>query len=96
METKISREEVRHVANLARLELTEQEELRMTEQMNTILGYMEKLGELDTRDVPATSHAIQQENISRQDLVNASIDRGEALANAPQNDGVNFIVPKVI
>jgi aspartyl-tRNA(Asn)/glutamyl-tRNA(Gln) amidotransferase subunit C len=96
MGTKISREEVRHVANLARLELTEQEELRMTEQMNTILSYMDKLNELDTRDVPATTHAIHQENVSRQDLVNASIDRGQALANAPQSDGVNFIVPKVV
>ena len=96
MENKISIEEVRHVAVLARLELTEREELRMTEQMNSILSYMDKLRELDTRDVPATTHAIQLENVSREDLVNPSLDRARALSNAPQNDGVNFVVPKVI
>ena len=96
METKISREEVRHVANLARLDLTEQEELRMTEQMNSILSYMDKLNELNTSEVSATTHAIQLENVSRQDLINCSLDRAQALANAPQSDGVNFVVPKVI
>jgi aspartyl-tRNA(Asn)/glutamyl-tRNA(Gln) amidotransferase subunit C len=96
MERKISQEEVQHVADLARLELTEQEALRMTEQMNNILSYMDKLNKLDTREVSATTHAIQLENVSRQDLVKSSIDRGQALDNAPQSDGVNFIVPKVI
>jgi aspartyl-tRNA(Asn)/glutamyl-tRNA(Gln) amidotransferase subunit C len=96
MVTKISVEEVRHVANLARLELGEGEELRMTEQMNSILSYMDKLNELDTRDVAATTHAIQLENVSREDRVNTSLDRSRALHNAPQNDGVNFVVPKVI
>jgi aspartyl-tRNA(Asn)/glutamyl-tRNA(Gln) amidotransferase subunit C len=96
METKISLQEVRHVADLARLELTEREELRMTEQMNSILSYVDKLNELDTSDVPPTTHAIQLENVFRQDVVVASVDRLMALDNAPQNDGVNFIVPKVI
>ena len=96
MRTKISREEVRHVADLARLELTDAEELRMTEQMNSILSYMEKLNELDTSDVPATTHAIQLQNVFRQDLITCSIDRKLGLDNAPQNDGVNFVVPKVI
>jgi aspartyl-tRNA(Asn)/glutamyl-tRNA(Gln) amidotransferase subunit C len=96
MATKISIEEVRHVADLARLELTEQQELRMTEQMNSILSYMDKLNELDTGDVPPTTHAIQLENVFRQDLVVSSIDRERALDNAPESDGVNFIVPKVI
>jgi aspartyl-tRNA(Asn)/glutamyl-tRNA(Gln) amidotransferase subunit C len=96
MVAKISVEEVRHVANLARLELGEGEELRMTEQMNSILSYMDKLNELDTRDISATTHAIQLENVSREDQVNSSLDRTHALHNAPQNDGVNFVVPKVI
>ena len=96
MKSKISREEVRHVANLARLELTEQEELRMTEQMNSILSYMDKLNELNTSDVSATTHAIQLENVSRQDRISCSLDRRQALDNAPHSDGVNFIVPKVI
>ncbi len=96
METKISPQEVRHVADLARLELTEREESLMTEQLNSILSYMDKLNELDTGNVPPTTHAIQLENVFRQDLAVSSVDRERALDNAPQSDGVNFIVPKVI
>jgi aspartyl-tRNA(Asn)/glutamyl-tRNA(Gln) amidotransferase subunit C len=96
MKEKISREEVRHVANLARLELAEQEEARMTEQMNQILGYMDKLNELDTTNVPATTHAIQLQNVFRPDEVRQSLDRDQVLTNAPESDGVSFIVPKVI
>jgi aspartyl-tRNA(Asn)/glutamyl-tRNA(Gln) amidotransferase subunit C len=96
METKISLEEVRHVADLARLELTQGEEARMTEQMNSILSYVEKLNELDTTEVPPTTHAIQLENVFRQDVVTPSVAREVALNNAPQSDGANFVVPKVI
>ena len=96
MTTKISREEVRHVATLARLELSEAEEGRMTEQMNSILSYVDKLNELNTTDVPATTHAIQRENVFRPDQVSSVSNREGALANAPQSDGANFIVPKVI
>jgi aspartyl-tRNA(Asn)/glutamyl-tRNA(Gln) amidotransferase subunit C len=96
MKEKISREEVRHVATLARLELTEEEEKRMTEQMNDILTYMDKLNELDTLDIPPTTHATQLENVFRADEVTESLDRELALANAPQSDGVHFLVPKII
>lgn len=96
MSEKISREEVRHVANLARLDLPDAEEARMTEQMNSILGYMDKLNELDTAEVPATTHAIELQNVFRADETVPSLDRELALSNAPQNDGVSFIVPKVI
>lgn len=96
MKDKISREEVRHVAQLARLELSEMEEVRMTEQMNSILSYMDKLNELDTSNIPSTTHAIQLENVFREDLVSSSIERDRALANAPQTDGTLFIVPKII
>lgn len=96
MTTKISREEVRHVATLARLELTETEELRMTDQMNDILSYVDKLNELDTAEIPATTHAIPRENVFRPDRVTSASDREGALANAPQSDGASFIVPKVL
>jgi len=96
MKEKISKEEVHHVATLARLELTEDEEERMTVQMNDILTYMDKLNELDTANIPPTTHATQLENVFRPDEVVDSIDRERALANAPQNDGVHFVVPKVI
>ncbi|HOV85806.1 MAG TPA: Asp-tRNA(Asn)/Glu-tRNA(Gln) amidotransferase subunit GatC [Syntrophobacteraceae bacterium] len=96
MKEKITREEVRHVADLARLELSEQEESRMTEQMNQILGYMDQLNELNTEGVSPTTHAIELRNVFREDEVRESLPREQALANAPQSDGVNFLVPKVI
>jgi aspartyl-tRNA(Asn)/glutamyl-tRNA(Gln) amidotransferase subunit C len=96
MPEKISREEVAHVAKLARLELSEQEQNRMTGQMNDILGYMEKLNELDTKDIFATTHAIQVRNVFRSDKVDPSLDREQVLANSPESDGISFIVPKVI
>ncbi len=96
MAEKISKEEVRHVAKLARLDLEEDEEMRLTGQMNDILSYMEKLGELDTRDIPATTHAIQLQNVFRPDVVCPSLERDRALDNAPRSDGVSFVVPKII
>ena len=96
MSSKITREEVRYVAKLARLDLTEAEEERMTGQMNGILEYMDKLNELDTKDIPATTHAIQLKNVFRPDSVIDSLDRKDSLANAPGADGVNFVVPKII
>lgn len=95
MREKISRKEVRHVAQLARLELLEEEEEVMTGQINDILTYMDKLNELDTSTVPPTTHAIQLQNVFRPDRVAPSLNREEALANAPQNDGASFVVPKV-
>ncbi len=96
MSAKITRDEVRHVAKLARLELSEAEEERMTGQMNGILEYMDKLNEIDTNGISATTHAIQLQNVFRPDEVRNSLERQEALTNAPETDGVNFIVPKVI
>lgn len=93
---KITVDEVRHVAELARLSLDPQEEQAMTRHLNMILQYMEKLNEVDTSNVPPTTHAMEQENVFRDDHVHASLDRDQALANAPQTDGANFIVPKVI
>ena len=96
MSAKITRDEVRHVAELARLELSESEEERMTGQMNGILEYMDKLNEIDTKGISATTHAIQLQNVFRPDEVRDSLERQEALTNAPETDGVNFIVPKVL
>ena len=95
MATKITREEVRHVALLARLELSETEEDLMTGQINKILDYMDKLNELDTKDIEPTTHAILLENVFRADSIHDSLERRDALANAPETDGVNFVVPKV-
>ncbi len=96
MSEKITRDEVHHVATLARLELSEADELALTGQMNSILSYMDKLNQLDTQDVPPTTHAIQLQNVFRPDAVQPPLDRAAALANAPETDRVSFIVPKVI
>ncbi|MGC9193875.1 MAG: Asp-tRNA(Asn)/Glu-tRNA(Gln) amidotransferase subunit GatC [Syntrophobacteraceae bacterium] len=96
MDSKITRDEVRHVALLARLELSQSEEELMTGQMNTILEYMDKLNQLDTKEVEATTHAIELRNVFRQDKVEPSLDRKDSLANAPGADGVNFVVPRVL
>ncbi len=96
MDSKITRDEVRHVALLARLELSEAEEELMTGQMNGILGYMDKLNQLDTKDVAPTTHAIELRNVFRPDRVEPSLDRKDSLANAPGTDGANFVVPRVL
>lgn len=96
MREKISETEVLRVAELARLELTEAEKTRMTEQMNQILNYMETLNELETEGIEPMTHAIQLQNVFRPDEVKESLERELGLSNAPQSDGVNFIVPKVI
>jgi aspartyl-tRNA(Asn)/glutamyl-tRNA(Gln) amidotransferase subunit C len=95
-ETRISREEVQHIAKLARLRLSAEEEERMTYQLNNILVYMEKLNELDTRDVEPMHHAVEQVNVMRDDKPRPSLSSEKALANAPQHNGVFFVVPKVL
>jgi aspartyl-tRNA(Asn)/glutamyl-tRNA(Gln) amidotransferase subunit C len=93
---KISPEEVKHVADLARLEMTPEEVESMTQQLDGILSYVAKLNELDTEGVQPTTHAISIVNVFREDQVKPSLDREDVLANAPQQDGESFVVPKVI
>lgn len=93
---KITREQVEHVAVLARLELNDQEIERMTVQLDNILTYVAKLDELDTGDVAATTHSQDISNAFREDEVRESLDRKQALANGPRQNGESFVVPKVI
>ena len=93
---KISREEVEYVAHLARIELAPEEAEKFTGQLDQILGYFEKLGELDTKDVEPTRHAIAVVNAFREDEIKDSYDSDTALANAPDRDGPFFKVPKII
>ncbi|BDD89079.1 Asp-tRNA(Asn)/Glu-tRNA(Gln) amidotransferase subunit GatC [Desulfofustis limnaeus] len=92
----ISEQEVRHVAHLARLQLTEAQLRQMTGQLDTILSYVDKLSELDTEGVAPTTHALAASNAFREDRVAPSLPRQEALANAPQHNDESFIVPRVI
>ena len=89
----ITREDVLHVAALARLELGEDEIGRLTEQLNDILAAVGKVSELDLSDVPPTSHPLSVVNAFRPDEVRASLPLDDAFANAPERDGDLFRVP---
>jgi len=92
----ITREEVQHVANLARLEFSEVELERFTQELSQILDYMEKLSELDTSEVEPTYHALKLVNCFREDEVRPSYPPEEILANAPEKEKSAFVVPRVI
>ncbi len=93
---KITPEEVRYVAKLARLSLSEAEVEKTTLQLDGILSYVEKLNELDTGTVPPTTHALAIHNAFRADEVRSSLSQQEALANGPVQNGEAFVVPRVI
>jgi aspartyl-tRNA(Asn)/glutamyl-tRNA(Gln) amidotransferase subunit C len=92
----ITREDVEHVAELARLELTAAEKEQFIAQLNNILTYIEKLKELDTTHVEPTSHVIPMSNVFRDDEVRPSLDRAKVLRNAPQESHFFFKVPRII
>ncbi|CEH28113.1 Aspartyl/glutamyl-tRNA(Asn/Gln) amidotransferases ubunit C (Asp/Glu-ADT subunit C) [Aneurinibacillus migulanus] len=96
MMSAISRNEVEYVAKLARLNLTEEEAVKYTEQLNSILEFAGKLNELDTANVPPTSHVLDVYNVMRDDEVRPSVEREDALRNAPDEEDGQFKVPAVM
>ena len=92
----VTRKDVEHIAELARLKFSGEELENFTEQLNEILNYIEKLNELDTENVNPLSHPVEGENVFREDVVKPSVKREEALKNAPDSDDEFFKVPKVI
>lgn len=93
---KISKEEIEHIAVLARLSLTGEEKELFGPQLSGILGYMEQLNELDTKDVEPTSHVLALGNVMREDIPAGSLSREEALMNAPSHTEKFYRVPKII
>ena len=89
----ITREEVLHVARLARLELTEEEVERFAGQLSAILDAVSKVSELDLSDVPPTSHPLEVVNVWEADEPRPCLPAEEALANAPEREGDFFKVP---
>jgi len=89
----ISREQLLHVAHLARLELREEEIERLEMQLNDILDAVSKVSELDLEDVPPTSHPLDIVNRWEADEPRPCLSLEEALANAPERDGPYFKVP---
>ena len=92
----ISREEVEHIAKLARLQLTEEEKKRFQVELGKILEYFDQLKKLDTEKVPPMTHAVPIENVLREDQVKPSLPAEEALQNAPEKKDSYFQVPKVV
>ena len=92
----LSREVVRRIAMLARLELGEHEEVAVTEQLDHILQHFEKLAELDTTNVAPTAHVVDMAEAYRDDVVTNPPAVEELRANAPARDGDFFKVPKII
>jgi aspartyl-tRNA(Asn)/glutamyl-tRNA(Gln) amidotransferase subunit C len=89
----IDREQLLHVARLARLELREDEVERLESQLNDILAAVSKVSELDLSDVPPTSHPLDVVNVWEEDSPKACLTAEEALANAPEREGDFFKVP---
>jgi len=95
-DVKITRQEVEHVAMLARLEITEEELKTYTEQLNSILEYAAMLEKLNTEDIKPTAHAVPIHNVLREDVVKTSMDREKALSNAPDAEEGFFKVPRIV
>ncbi len=93
---KISKDDVRYIANLARLRFDEDEIERFASQLSKILDYMEKLNELHTEDIEPTSHVIPLKNVMRDDIERVSLSNEEVLLNAPDKKGNFFRVPRII
>ena len=105
---KVTEKDVAYVADLANLELTDQERQRMLKDLNSILGYIDRLNELDTSDVPPMAQISAQLGQSdmkpaygnsptwREDILVPCLPHGDAMKNAPESDGEFFKVPKVI
>jgi len=88
--------DIKYVAHLARLRLTAEEEVKLGAQLGQILGYVEKLKELDVTGVEPTAHAVPMVNVTRADEIRPSLPRAAALRNAPQPANGLFIVPKIV
>ncbi len=96
MAQQLNKDQVKQVAALARLELSDAEQTRLTTQLNDILAQFARLQELDTTGVPPTSHSLSLKNVLRDDVVSPSLPREAATANAPEKRDGNFIVPQIV
>jgi len=92
----LTRDDVRKISLLARLELAPAELDAMTTQLGAIVGYVESLRELDVTNVEPMAHALEVSNVFADDVVKPSLDRAAALANAPHSNGECYLVPAVL
>jgi aspartyl-tRNA(Asn)/glutamyl-tRNA(Gln) amidotransferase subunit C len=94
--SEITAEQVRHLANLARIALTEQEVERLTGELGAIVSAVEKVGEVATPDVEPTSHPIPLGNVFRPDVVGDTLTTEQAMSGAPDHDGSRFKVTAIL
>lgn len=93
---KITKEMVKYVADLARLDFTDEECENLGAKMEAVISYIDKLNELNTENVEPTAHVLSRNNVFREDVVEKSFDREEILRNAPSHENGCFKVPKVV
>lgn len=96
MATKIDEAQVRRVAVLSRLELSDAEVTQFSTQLSAIVEYIEKLNELDTENVEPLAHCLPVHNVLREDVPKPSLSNEAALANAPEREDEYFKVPKIL
>jgi aspartyl-tRNA(Asn)/glutamyl-tRNA(Gln) amidotransferase subunit C len=94
--SRISNDQVKHVANLARLALTDEEAEKMTKQLDAIITFAEQLNELDTENVEPTYHVLDMKNVLREDIPQPGLPREEVLKNAPEHQDGQFKVPSIL
>lgn len=92
----ITKKDVEHIAMLARLYLTEDEKEMFTKQLSQILAHAGKISQLDTSEIPPTSHVLPIKNVFREDVSRPSVSQEEALSNAPKKEKEAFVVPKIV
>jgi len=96
MAVTLTREDIEKVALLSRLRLTDDELTQMTTQLGAILGYVDRLSQVDTEGIEPMAHAVERSNVFRDDTETPMLPREEALANAPKTDGQYFLVPQIL
>jgi len=92
----LSEKDVQYVAKLARLEVTNEEVAKYTQQLANILQYVEQLNQLDTSNVEPLTHPLDMKNVFREDVVVPSLTQQEVLSNAPEPQSGHFKVPKIM
>lgn len=93
---KITKDDVKHIARLSRLYVTDEEMETFSNQLSSIIEYVEQLNSLNTSDIEPTSHIIPLKNVMRSDIIEPSLPAENALKNAPDAAGAFYRVPKII
>lgn len=92
----ISEHDVRHVALLARLAVTDEQVTQLASELSSILGHIDELQRLDLAGVQPTAHPLAMTNRTRPDVVRPGLAREDALLNAPASDGAAFVIPTIV